>query len=178
MRFWYLDARAPSAFHLTIRMHISYIPPSFFGLSNGKWIPREILSPFPSPPLFFILLPIYPSSPLLFWENTSLLCKSWLRNRNENSLARDKDGFSERFLRTVERRVPDARLKYADIQDKWGWKWGRVRGIAPAGSIDGLAPATTCRKTEANLYEAQFFFRITNIRVRLTAGRLLPAKAI
>lgn len=30
-------------------------------------------------------------------------------------------------------------------------------GIAPAGSIDGLAPATACRKAEVDLYEAQFF---------------------
>lgn len=38
----------------------------------------------------------------------------------------------------------DARLKYAGIQGRG--RWGRVRGIAPAGSIDGLALATACRK--------------------------------
>lgn len=58
-----------------------------------------------------------------------------------------------------EERVHDAHLKYAGIR---GW------------SIDGLAPAIGVKQARRT-FTGRNFFRVTSVRVRLTAGMYLPA---
>lgn len=83
-----------------------------------------------------------------------------------------KDDFSERFLRTVERRVRDARLKYAGIPSCGGVR-GRRGGSATAPAGVDRWPCTGDRAQEDRggpLFTSRNSFSgITSIRVRLTA---------
>lgn len=71
----------------------------------------------------------------------------------------------------------DARLKYAGIQG-----WVKEVGVSVGNCTRGVDrwPCTGDRVQEGRggPLRGAIFFRITSIRVRLTADRLLPAKAV